>query len=355
MTSRDTSGQSDARPASLPDDSYRLILESVRDYAIFTTDAEGLVETWPPGAESVFGWRAEDMIGRSAELTFVPEDRERGIPEQEMQQAREDGAAPNVRWHQRHDGRLVFIEGSMQLLKRADGSSHGFLKIGQDVTERRRMEQRQQVLVAELQHRTRNLMAVVQSIFNNTLRGSQSIDDLAATYQDRLAALARVQGLLSRLGDGARVTFDELIRTELSAIGALDERDGSARATIEGPAGVRLRSSTLQTLALALHELATNAGKYGALGDRGGNLHVRWALLPGDRPRLRVEWIESGVAIPGDSDLAPRRGHGRDLIERALPYQLEAETRFEIGADGVRCTIELPVSQSTMQEGDEHG
>ncbi|MGF7152203.1 PAS domain S-box-containing protein [Sphingomonas zeicaulis] len=353
MTSHEPSSQVREQPRAETDDIHRLILESVRDYAIFMTDADGLVQTWPPGAASVFGWTAEDMIGRSFELTFVPEDREQGIPQQEMEKALEIGATPNVRWHQRSDGERVFIEGSTQLLKRGEGSRHGFLKIGRDMTERRRMEQRQQVLVAELQHRTRNLMAVVQSIFNNTLRSSNTIADLAATYQDRLAALARVQGLLSRLKDGDRITFDELIRIELSAIGALAIGEAGSRATIEGPPGVRLRSSTVQTLALALHELATNAGKYGALSERGGHLHVRWSLPPGDRS-LRVEWTESGVAIPNLEAARERQGHGRQLIERALPYQLQAETSFEIGADGVRCTIVLPVSQSTVQEGGGH-
>jgi PAS domain S-box-containing protein len=209
-----------------------------------------------------------------------------------------------------------------------------------DVTERRESDERQRVLVAELQHRTRNLMAVVRSIADRTGEASTSFSEFREAFSDRLDALARVQGLLSRLEDTDRIAFDELIRTELAALGA--DRD---RVALHGPPGIRLRSGTVQTLAMALHELATNAVKYGALGQPGARLAILWRLLepaPDGRPKLLIDWRESGVRMPG----APGRGQGRDLIEKALPYQLKAQTRFVLGADGVHCTIALPVSTS---------
>ena len=103
----------------------------------------------------------------------------------------------------------------------------------------------------------------------------------------------------------------------------------------------------MQTFALALHELATNATKYGALAQREGRLVVRWrrARLAGG-PGLRVEWTEGGVAMPALGAAPQGGGYGRELIERALPYQLGAETTYEMAADGVRCTITLPLSSS---------
>jgi two-component sensor histidine kinase len=102
-------------------------------------------------------------------------------------------------------------------------------------------------------------------------------------------------------------------------------------------------------LAMALHELATNALKYGALGQPGAHLSVRWRLeRDGDDvdPSLHVEWKERGVVMPRPGSAPVRHGQGRELIERALPYQLRARTSFELGSDGLCCTITLPISAS---------
>lgn len=131
----------------------------------------------------------------------------------------------------------------------------------------------------------------------------------------------------------------------------------SDRVTLQGPPGVRLRSSTVQTLAMALHELATNAVKYGALGQPSGHLDVNWRVErpgPGGKPWLHVDWRESGVDMPS-AEAAPRgTGQGRELIERALPYQLSARTSYTLSSDGVHCTIAIPISASTA-EVSEHG
>lgn len=143
------------------------------------------------------------------------------------------------------------------------------------------------------------------------------------------------------------MAFDELLRSELAAHGVTDGSPG--KVTLDGPAGVPLRSSSVQILALALHELATNAVKYGAFVASGGRLAVRWHVEParaGDAPRLHVEWRESGVVMSDAGTPARGGGYGRELIERALPYQLKAETRYELGADGVRCTIVVPISRA---------
>jgi two-component sensor histidine kinase len=104
----------------------------------------------------------------------------------------------------------------------------------------------------------------------------------------------------------------------------------------------------VQMLAMALHELATNAVKYGALGQPQARLTVRWWLMPaadGASPRLCIDWRESQVVMPQDG--APHgTGQGRELIERALPYQLDARTHLSLEPDGLHCTIDLPVSET---------
>jgi len=118
---------------------HRMIVEGARDYAIYTANEQGRIESWPPGAQAVFGWTAEEAIGQPVDITFVPEDRERGAPQTELEVAREQGIAGDVRWHLRKDGSRVFIDGSTRLLRDASGRS-SFLKIGQDVTLRRAAE-----------------------------------------------------------------------------------------------------------------------------------------------------------------------------------------------------------------------
>lgn len=221
-----------------------------------------------------------------------------------------------------------------------DGEIRGGIAVAHDITEAKESADRMMVLVAELQHRTRNLIAIVRAMAEATLDRSASLSEFRAKYQARLAALARVQGLLSNL-DGARVTFDVLLRAELAAHAESDR----GHVVFDGPEGVQLRSKTVQTLALALHELATNATKYGALCQTASRLEVRWWVKEAGDPtrrKLHVEWRERNVRMP-EIDSMPK-GFGRELIERVLPYQLNAATTYELREDGVSCTIALEIA-----------
>ncbi|HEX2779176.1 MAG TPA: PAS domain-containing protein [Gemmatimonadaceae bacterium] len=122
------------------DERHRLIVEGARDHAIFTTDERGRIDSWSPGAEAVFGWTAGDAIGQPMGVTFTPEDRAAGEPAREQHTARDRGVAPDVRWHVRKNGQRVFIEGTTRALHDDAGRLRGFLKVGQDVTERHQAE-----------------------------------------------------------------------------------------------------------------------------------------------------------------------------------------------------------------------
>jgi two-component sensor histidine kinase len=138
--------------------------------------------------------------------------------------------------------------------------------------------------------------------------------------------------------DHGPIKLEQIVRGELDAHGA----DESVE--IGGP-DVELPPNAAQALALAIHELATNAVKYGALSQQSGTLEVTWNLRVNDQYKfVNLEWRETGVSLP--SDPPARRGYGRELIERALPYQLDAVTRFEIAPDGVRCSVELPLGRA---------
>jgi two-component sensor histidine kinase len=216
----------------------------------------------------------------------------------------------------------------------------GYQKLSQDLEQ---SEKHLHVLVGELQHRTRNLISVVGAIANQTLLTSETFDEFKAIFQDRLGVLARVQGLLFRMKEDERVTFDELLDSELSAKSAY-----MGSVTLDGPKGIRLRSGSIQILALALHELVTNAVKYGALKQPNGHLTVRWWVETSEesgKPWLHLDWKESGVEVP---PLCAGTGHGRELIERALPYQFDAQTTFVLDADGVHCPPALPASEHRL-------
>jgi two-component system CheB/CheR fusion protein len=201
-------------------------------------------------------------------------------------------------------------------------------------------------VVAELQHRTRNLISVVGTIANGTLRSSKTLDVFSATFQDRLEVLGRTQGLLVRTHEGSRVTFDELINTELAAQSIRVGEHGPV--TLDGPKGIPLRSRTVQSLAMALHDLTTNAVKYGALKQPNGHLTVRWrqeTLPESGKPWLHLDWKESAVEMPPLGAKPQGSGQGTELIERVLPYQFNAQTTFAMETDGVHCTISLPASE----------
>jgi two-component system CheB/CheR fusion protein len=205
-----------------------------------------------------------------------------------------------------------------------------------DISERKRAEQTNVMLIAELQHRTRNLLAVVDGLAEQTLASCKTLADFAVPFRQQLATLSRVQGLLSR-GESSPVMLNELVELELSALGA--KPDG-VRVIVHGP-DVALPSRSVQILALGLHELATNARKHGALAAPGGRLAVTWSVAePQVARRLVLEWEETGIVGRDVSD-AERVGRGRTLIEESLPFQLDAETRLEIGSNSVRCSVSL--------------
>jgi PAS domain S-box-containing protein len=245
------------------------------------------------------------------------------------------------RVHNAAEGRYRWFTTRAVPLRDEHGRILEWLGTSTDIDDLRQLQEQQHVMVAELQHRTRNLLGVVTSLFRQTQRRNTSLEAVSEQFRERLDALARVNGLLSR-SEQSRITIGELVRTELDALGACTM---GQRVRIDGPS-VPLRSSTVQTLALALHELATNARKYGALATEHGSLAVTWSVREAgnEGPRLMLDWIEE-VGAPARLAAAPeKRGYGRELIEEALPYALKARTSYELGNDGVRCYIDLPLT-----------
>lgn len=344
-------------PDSLPlaGDAQRFELERLRDSEalfrhlaenapvfVWVTDARGAATFHSRSWSDFSGRTFESALGLGWLDTVHPDDRERVG---EVFLAAEGQREPyRVEYRmQRADGvyRWMISSGAPRFAE--DGSYLGYVGSVLDIDDRRQAEMRQQVLIGELQHRTRNLLAVVRSIASQTERGSASLEQFGERFNARLAALGRVQSLLSR-GEGTSVTLAELVEAELSAHGA--KPDGS-QVVIQGPR-VELSSNSVQVLALALHELATNAIKYGALAQEQARVEVTWEVsgqisgAAGQRD-VTLRWVESAVALPPHAP--DKRGFGRQLLEQALPYDLGAETSFGFAPDGVRCEIRLSPDQ----------
>jgi two-component system CheB/CheR fusion protein len=206
-----------------------------------------------------------------------------------------------------------------------------------DVTPITRAEERQKLLLAELQHRVRNTLAVVRSIARRTAETSDTVEDYAMHLDGRLNAFARTQAFVTR-NPAAGVDLETLVAEELVSYHAHE----GEQVSIAGPP-VRLSAKAAETFALAVHELATNAVKYGALSTENGRIAVEWSVDgKGPDPNLTFTWTESGLVLDGT---APRRrGFGTELLERTLAYELGAETKLSYDRDGLHCTIDIPLT-----------
>jgi PAS domain S-box-containing protein len=318
------------------DERFRLIVESARDYAIFTADAQDVIDTWLPGAAAIFGWSAEEAVGQPAAILFTPEDRANREPEREVETARRLGVAPNVRWHIRKDGTRVFIEGSVTAQRDANGQVRGFLKIGQDVTGRKAAEDRQSLLAREVDHRAKNALAVVQAAVRLTPK--HDAQAYARALEGRVHAIARAQTLLAQQRwNGARL--DALLRGELEPFLV------GERADLRGPP-VLVPAETAQPLGMAIHELATNALKHGALSVPEGRVRVRWGVAGQPPSLLRLRWEEQGG--PPVAGPPARRGFGSRVLEGTVRGQLGGEVALEWQPGGLLCRLDLPLGRAAQ-------
>ena len=211
-----------------------------------------------------------------------------------------------------------------------------------DVHELLRLQDRQQVLLHELQHRVRNILAVVRSVAQRTGRSSDSVEAYSRMLAGRINAMARTHSVLTSSPD-ATIDLHSLIRSEIEATGSEIDKQLS----ISGPE-VTLIGKAAESLGLAMHELATNASKYGALSNLNGHIDIAWTIDgTQEKPALVLTWRESKV------DVVPpiRRGFGSDLIEHVVPYDFGGTGKLEFAADGLLCVLNLPLSDEVRLGG----
>jgi two-component sensor histidine kinase len=217
-----------------------------------------------------------------------------------------------------------------------DGELAGAVNCIQDITDRKTAEQRQTVLIDELNHRVRNTLAVVQSLIVQSARGSETVADLRHLLEARLMAMSGAHDELSR-----RSWTDVDLREVVEA--GLRPHRGRRNVTVSG-APVTIRPRTGVMLTMVVHELAANAARYGALSgepDAGGALALDWKVeMNGVGPVLRLRWQESGGPPVRP---ASRRGFGTLLVERGVAAELHGKATIEYAPAGVRCELEIPL------------
>jgi two-component system CheB/CheR fusion protein len=248
-------------------------------------------------------------------------------------QLRGPAAARRRRAAGRHDHSTPLFE--------QGGKVRGAIAAIGDISERKNAEARQQVLLYELQHRVKNIIATISALAGRTLRADISPAEFVQAFQGRMRGMARTHELLSR-SNWAGAPIGELVESTLRSLVSREPGAFSA----QGPE-VRLTPNAAATLGMVIYELATNATKYGALSQPSGRLDVTWKLVgPTQGGRVELTWTESGGReVP--LDLTP--GFGLNFITRSIEYEMQGKAEREPAPGGLRWTVEFPAAQSVQR------
>jgi two-component system CheB/CheR fusion protein len=316
------------------------IVNSSRD-AIFGFSLDERISSWNASAERIFGLSHEQVVGQPLNMLLPPE------PSEETRKFFVSHERPlrlaefDMTWV-RPDGASVPLAVSYSPVCDHDGTMFAGKLIARDVTERVRAERHTEMMMGELNHRVKNTLATVQAIAQQTIANAPDLPTFTDSFLSRLLALSNTHNLLARdawLG----APLLGIVNNELAPYRRdSDARSNDTRVRLQGDE-TTLPPKQALALSMALHELATNAGKYGSLSTPEGQVTVTWTTrLKGQRPWLKLQWTESGgpaVALP------TRRGFGSRLIDEGVPYELDGEVTLAFPLGGVTCTIDVPLDE----------
>lgn len=239
----------------------------------------------------------------------------------------------------RKDGRSIWISVRSSPVRSGDGHLLYLVRVVQDITERKAAERRQKLMIDELNHRVKNTLATVQSLASQTARAAPSPASFRESFEGRLIALSKAHDQLT-LHHWESADLRELLSAAFTPYGA-----GPDRIVLRGE-DLLLRPRAVLTLAMAFHELITNAAKYGALSAPGGGIEIQWQPVDeGGRPMLRIAWMERDgppVAEPA------QRGFGSRLIEGSIAAELRGRARLTFAPEGLRCEMAIPLEEVTV-------
>jgi PAS domain S-box-containing protein len=330
-----------------------LFAERRRHEAVLMESEAGLQEALTAGAVTAFEWdvrtgasrrsnNAPQILGFDPQEPFSatrflervhPEDRERFKAHVRAVRPDTSSYALTFRFI-RPDGQEVWLEETSRAEFDPAGRFVLLKGLTRDITERKRAEERQDMLIAEFDHRVKNILARVAVVAMYTRQGSRSMDEFIQTLDGRIQSMATAHSLLSQSRwNGAGLT--DLVRHQLAPYAT------DANTTVSG-ADVMLTAAATQAVAMVLHELVTNAAKYGALSSPAGRVSVQWDRVDG-ATKLAIAWRETGgPPVPASA----QSGYGTSLIRDLIPHELGGTVDLEMAPDGTRCTIVIPFDRA---------
>jgi PAS domain S-box-containing protein len=315
----------------------RAIFNAVVD-GIITIDHIGMIKTLNPAAANHFGYSPDEVIGRNVKMLMPePYSLEHDtylVNYLQTGQSKIIGSSGRELTGKRKDGSIFPIELAVSEVDVA--GRRMFTGIVRDITERKRSEEHQALLVAELDHRVKNILAQVAVVAVSTRRGSHSMDEFLRSLNGRIQSMAAAHTLLSNSG-WESVGLDALIRNQLAPYAT------ETNITISGT-DITLAASEVQAVARVLHELVTNAAKHGALSISGGRVSVNWDRKPnGDGTNLSIVWQElDGPTVKPEA----QSSYGTNLIRYLIPHELGGKVDLMFESSGVTCRIEIPIRQA---------
>ena len=309
------------KQGELTDQRLAAIVNSSHD-AIVSKDLNGTITSWNSGAERLFGYTAEAMIGKLI-LILIPAHHVNEEPSILARVGRGEHVGPYETVRRRKDGTLIDVSIIASPIKDAMGSVIGASKIARDITHRKEAEKRQELLTQEIHHRTKNIFSLVQAVIARSFAGKSTVEDAKETVLSRLHSLAQTHVMLiDKEWRGADIA--DVVQAEMEPY--------AGRVTIEGPT-IMLNAKAAQDFALAVHELATNAAKYGALSNQTGRVHISWSITqPNAHGRFLFRWQERGGP---QVNPPPRKGFGSTVLEQVMADYVEAPPQIDFAPGGI--------------------
>ena len=314
--------------------------------AIISKDLNSVITSWNHAAERLFGYTAEEAIGRSV-LMLIPEDR---LDEETEIIARIRRGEPMPSFETirvRKDGTRVPVSLTVSPIRGPAGQIVGASKIARDITATKESERRIRLLMREVNHRVKNQFAVILSMVRETGRRTTDPQEFEQRVRDRIMALSRSHDLLVN-SDWVGASLAELVEEHLKPFG----RENQTR--IAGPA-LRLSSNAVQHLGMALHELGTNSAKYGALSSDAGRLDVGWEIIarPDRLNDLHLTWEERFPPLAGERRFdTARKGFGTVVLQRVTPQALAGHATMKRDPGRVMWKLVAPLETVVASDRD---
>jgi PAS domain S-box-containing protein len=308
---------------------------------IVEIDADGLFLRVNEAICSMTGGTREELLKWRLFGRTHPDDRDVDAELYRRQVAGDIGFYSIEKRFVRKDGRVIWIAVRSSTVRDAAGNFLYGVRVVQDVTERKEAEERQKLLIDELNHRVKNTLATVQSLATQTARGTDSPEAFRRAFEGRLIALSHAHDQLTR-----RHWRNADLRGIVAGVTAPYLSRSQDQITIEGE-DITVKPRVALTLALALHELTTNASKYGALSIPTGRIEVVWTITrpPSAPPQLRIEWREHNGPIV---EAPTRHGFGSRFIEGSVAAELQGAARLDYHPSGLVCTMKIPFDSEML-------